>query len=127
MSFSGTVSRTGSSRCCAAGSTARRWSGFAKLPPARIGLEACGASHYGARVLRALGHAVVLPPPQSIKPYRKRGTNDALDAEAICEAMSRPSMRFVPVKSAERQAALMMLRTRDLLVKQRTMLINAIC
>ena len=98
---------------------------FAKLPPTRIGLEACGAAHYWARVLRGLGHEAVLLPPQYIKPYVKRGKNDALDAEAICEAMSRPSMRFVPVKSAEQQAGLMMLRTRDLLVKQRTMLINA--
>ena len=98
---------------------------FAQLPPTRIGLEACGAAHHWARVLRALGHAVVLLPPQYIKPYLKRGKNDALDAEAICEAMSRPSMSFVPVKSAERQAALMLLSARDLLVKQRTMLINA--
>ncbi len=98
---------------------------FAKLPPTRIGLEACGAAHHWARVLRALGHAVVLLPPQYIKPYVKRGKNDALDAAAICEAMSRPSMRFVPIKSAEQQAALMMLRARELLVKQRTMLINA--
>jgi len=98
---------------------------FAKLPPSWIGLEACGAAHYWARVLRGLGHAVVLLPPQYIKPYLKRGKNDALDAEAICEAMSRPSMRFVPIKSAEQQAALTMLRTRELLVKQRTMLINA--
>ncbi len=98
---------------------------FAKLPPTRIGLEACGASHHWARVLRALGHAVVLMPPQYIKPYVKRGKNDAIDAAAICEAMSRPSMRFVPIKSAEQQAALMLLKTRDLLVKQRTMLINA--
>ena len=99
---------------------------FAKLPPTRIGLEACGAAHYWARVLRGLGHAVVLLPPQYIKPYVKRGKNDALDAEAICEAMSRPGMRFVPVKSAEQQAALTLLRTRELLVKQRTMLSNAI-
>jgi transposase len=98
---------------------------FAKLPPTRIGLEACGAAHYWARVLRAQGHEVMLLPPQYIKPYVKRGKNDALDAEAICEAMSRPGMRFVPVKSAEQQAALMMLRSRELLVKQRTMLINA--
>jgi transposase len=68
---------------------------------------------------------VVLLPPQYIKPYLKRGKNDALDAEAICEAMSRPSMRFVPIKSAEQQAAMMLLKTRDLLVKQRTMLSNA--
>jgi transposase len=98
---------------------------FAKLAPSRIGLEACGASHHWARVLRGLGHEVVLLPPQYIKPYVKRGKNDAIDAAAICEAMSRPGMRFVPVKSAEQQAALMLLRVRDLLVKQRTMLINA--
>ena len=98
---------------------------FAKLAPTRVGLEACGAAHYWARVLGELGHEVVLLPPQYIKPYVKRGKNDALDAEAICEAMSRPGMRFVPVKSAEQQAALMMLKTRDLLVKQRTMLVNA--
>jgi len=99
---------------------------FAKLAPTRIGIEACGASHYWARVLRGLGHEMVLLPPQYIKPYVKRGKNDKIDAEAICEAMSRPTMRFVPVKSAERQAALTMLGVRDLLVKQRTMLINAI-
>jgi len=98
---------------------------FAKLAPTRIGLEACGAAHYWARVLQALGHAVMLLPPQYIKPYVKRGKNDAIDAAAICEAMSRPGMRFVPIKSAEQQAALMMLKARDLLVKQRTMLINA--
>lgn len=98
---------------------------FAKLAPCRIGLEACGAAHYWARVLRGLGHAVVLLPPQYIKPYVKRGKNDAIDAAAICEAMSRPSMRFVPVKSAEQQAALTLLGTRELLVKQRTMLVNA--
>lgn len=99
---------------------------FAKLPPTRIALEACGASHHWARVLRGLGHEVVLIPPQYIKPYVKRGKNDAIDAAAICEAMSRPEMRFVPVKSAEDQAALMLLKTRELLVKQRTMLVNAI-
>jgi transposase len=99
---------------------------FAKLAPCRIGLEACGAAHYWARVLGGLGHEIVLLPPQYIKPYLKRGKNDALDADAICEAMSRPSMRFVPVKSAAQQAALMMLKTRELLVKQRTTLINAI-
>jgi transposase len=99
---------------------------FAKLAPARIGIEACGASHHWARVLRGLGHQVLLMPPQYVKPYVQRGKNDAIDAEAICEAMSRPTMRFVPVKTAERQAALMMLGVRDLLVKQRTMLINAL-
>src|SRR6267143_7195296 len=96
---------------------------FAKLPPTRIGIEACGASHHWARLLRGLGHEVLLMPPQYIKAYVKRGK---IDAEAICEAMSRPTMRFVPVKTAEQQAALTMLGVRDLLVKQRTMLINAI-
>jgi transposase len=96
---------------------------FAKLPPTRIGLEACGASHHWARVLRGLGHDVMLLPPQYIKPYVKRGKNDAIDAAAICEAMSRPGMHFVPVKNAEQQAVLTLLRTRDL--KQRTMLSNA--
>src|SRR6516162_4484854 len=99
---------------------------FAKLPPTRVGLEACGASHHWARVLRAFAHEAVLMPPQYIKPYLKRGKNDAIDAEAICEAMSRPGMRFVPVKSAERQAELMPLGVRDLLIKQRTAVINAI-
>jgi transposase len=101
---------------------------FAKLAPTRIGVEACGAWHHWARLLRGLGHEVVLMPAQYIKPYLKRGKpylkggkNDALDAAAICEAMSRPGMRFVPVKSAENQAALMVLSVRDLLVKQRTM------
>ena len=98
---------------------------FAGLPATRVGLEACGASHHWARVLRGLGHEVVLLPPQYVKPYIKRGKNDAADAEAICEAMSRPGMRFVPPKSAESQAMLMLLGVRDLLVKQRTMLINA--
>ncbi len=99
---------------------------FAKLPPTRIGIEACGASHHWARLLRGLGHEVLLIPPQYIKAYVKRGKNDAIDAEAICEAMSRPTMRFVPVKTVEQQAALTMLGVRDLLVKQRTMLINAV-
>jgi transposase len=99
---------------------------FAKLAPTHIGLEACGAAHHWARVLRGLGHEAVLLPPQYIKPYVKRGKNDAHDAAAICEAMSRPQMRFVPVKNVEDQAALMLVKVRDLLVKQRTMLINAI-
>jgi transposase len=99
---------------------------FAQLAPTRMALEACGASHHWARVLRALGHEVVLIPPQYIKPYVKRGKNDKIDAEAICEAMGRPTMRFVPIKTVEQQAALTILGVRDLLVKQRTMLINAI-
>jgi transposase len=99
---------------------------FNRLAPTRIGLEVCGASHYWARLLRGLGHEVVLLPPQYIKPYVKRGKNDANDAEAICEAMSRPGMRFVPIKSAKRQAEVMLLEVRDLLIKQRTAMINAI-
>jgi len=99
---------------------------FAALAPTAVGLEACGASHYWARVLLELGHEVRLLPPQYVKAYVKRGKNDRIDAEAICEAMSRPSMRFVPVKSADEQAAAMLLSVRDLLVKQRTMLVNAI-
>ena len=75
----------------------------AKLDPTRIGLEACGAAHHWARELSALGHEVVLLPPQYVKPYVKRGKHDAADADAICEAMSRPSMRFVPVKTAEQR------------------------
>jgi transposase len=99
---------------------------FTLLPPTLIGLEACGASHHWARLLQSLGHEVRLLPPQYVKPYVKRGKNDAADAEAICEAMSRPSMRFVPVRSTQNQADLMLLTARDLLLKQKTMLINAI-
>ena len=99
---------------------------FKELPPPRVGMEACGASHHWARVLQGLGHEVRLIPPQYVKPYVKRGKNDAADAEAICEAMSRPTMRFVPVKTAENQAALMLHGGRDLLIKQRTMAINAV-
>jgi transposase len=89
-------------------------------------MEACGSSHFWAREIRALGHEVVLIPPAYIKPYVKRGKNDAVDAAAICEAMSRPDMRFVPVKSAEQQGVLMLHKTRDLLIKQRTMIVNAL-
>ena len=98
----------------------------AKLDPTQIGLEACGAAHHWARELSALGHEVVLLPPQYVKPYVKRGKHDAADADAICEAMSRPSMRFVPVKTAEQQAALMLAGTRDQLVRRRTQLTNTI-
>ena len=99
---------------------------FAKLPQCRVGLEACGTSYHWARELTKLGHEVRLMPPAYVKPYVKRGKTDAADAEAICEAVTRPSMRFVPVKSAEQQAALALHRTRDLLVKQRTQLVNMV-
>jgi transposase len=99
---------------------------FSKLEPTKIGLEACGASHYWARELQALGHEVVLLPPQYVRPYVGRNKNDAADAEAICEAMSRPRMRFVPVKTAEQQAALMLAGTRDGLIARRTQLSNTI-
>jgi transposase len=99
---------------------------FAALAPTLIGMEACGSAHHWARVLQELGHEVRLLPPQYVKPYVKRGKNDAADAEAICEALSRPSMRFVPVRSRDNQAELMLHTTRDLLLKQKTMLINAI-
>jgi transposase len=99
---------------------------FGKLEPTKIGLEACGAAHHWARELQALGHKAVLLPPQYVKPYVKRNKNDAADAEAICEAMSRPTMRFVPVKTTEQQAALMLAGTRDGLVSRRTQLTNTI-
>jgi transposase len=99
---------------------------FTKLPSCLIGLEACGTSHYWARELTELGHEVRLMPPSYVKPYVKRGKNDAVDAEAICEAVTRPTMRFVAMKSAEQQAALSLHRTRSLLVKQRTQLVNMI-
>jgi transposase len=99
---------------------------FSKLEPTRIGLEACGAAHHWARELMALGHEVVLLPPQYVKPYVQRGKNDAADASAICEAMSRPRMRFVPVKTAEQQAALMLMGVRDQLIARRTQLSNMI-
>ena len=99
---------------------------FENLPPIRVGIEACGAAHYWARELGARGHEVVLLPPQRVKPYVPRNKNDTADAEAICEAMSRPRMRFVPVKTAEQQAALMLAGVRDQLVHRRTQLSNMI-
>lgn len=97
---------------------------FARLEPCLIGIEACGTSHHWARELTALGHEVRLMPPAYVKPYVKRGKTDASDAEAICEAVTRPTMRFVVVKSRVQQAALSMHRARDLLVRQRTQLVN---
>jgi transposase len=99
---------------------------FQKLPATRVGIEACGAAHHWGRELSALGHEVVLLPPQRVKPYVDRNKNDAADAEAICEAMSRPRMTFVPVKTAEQQAALMLVGVRDQMVARRTQLSNAI-
>jgi transposase len=96
------------------------------LPRCLIGMEACATSHYWGREIGALGHEVRLIPPAYVKPYVKRQKNDAADAEAICEAVTRPSMRFVPIKSAERQGVLVLHRARDLLMRQRTMLLNAI-
>jgi transposase len=99
---------------------------FSKLPPCLIGVEACGAAHYWARTLSAMGHEVRLIPPSCVKAYVTRGKSDALDAEVICEAVQRPTMRFVPAKSVEQQAILTIHRTRSLLVRQRTMLANAL-
>ena len=99
---------------------------FEKLAPTVIAIEACGASHHWARLLRSFGHEVKLIAPQLVKPYVKRGKNDAADAEALCEAMSRPTMRFVPVKTVEQQAALMLVGLREQLVAGRTQLSNAI-
>jgi len=99
---------------------------FGKNPPCLVGMEACGTAHHWARELTKLGHTVRMMPPSYVKGYVKRSKNDAADAAAICEAVTRPSMRFVPVKTAEQQAALMLHRTRDLLIRQRTQLINAL-
>jgi transposase len=99
---------------------------FEKTPPTTIALEACGGSHHWARLLSSFGHEVKLIAPQLAKPYVKRGKNDAADAEALCEAMSRPTMRFVPVKTADQQAALMLVGLRDRLIRNRTQLSNAI-
>lgn len=97
---------------------------FSNLEPCLIGMEACGSSHYWARKLSALGHTVRLMAPQFVKPYRKNDKNDGNDAEAICEAVQRPNMRFVPVKSPEQQAELAMHRIRRRLMGERTALIN---
>src|SRR5579871_121510 len=99
---------------------------FRSLAPCLVGMEACATAHHWARELAALGHEVRLMPPGYVKAYVKRNKNDAADAEAICEAVTRPSMRFVPVKTAEQQAVLMLHRARALLVRQRTMLVNAL-
>lgn len=99
---------------------------FQKLPPCLVGIEACASSHHWSRELQALGHTVRLMPPAYVKPYVKRQKNDAADAEAICEAVTRANMRFVETKSPEQQSCLMLHRTRHLFIRQQTSVINAI-
>ena len=99
---------------------------FSGIPTCLVGLEACATAHHWARELIALGHDARLMPPNYVKAYVKRNKHDVADAEAICEAVRRPSMRFVPLKTTEQQSALMMHRARDLLIRQRTMLVNAL-
>jgi transposase len=99
---------------------------FTKLPPCLIGMEACGTAHYWARELTKLGHAVKLMPPSYVKAYLKRGKTDAADAAAICEAVSRQSIRVVPIKTVEQQSLLILHRTRDMLVSSRTRMSNAL-
>ncbi|MGB0844655.1 MAG: IS110 family transposase [Alphaproteobacteria bacterium] len=99
---------------------------LSRLQPCLVGIEACATSHYWARELTTLGHDVRLIPPSYVKPYVKRQKNDAADAEAICEAVSRPNMSFTPIKTPEQQSVLVLHRGRDLLMRQRTMLLNAI-
>ena len=97
---------------------------FESLPPCLVGIEACGTSHYWAREIKKLGHEVLLIPPAYVKPYVKRGKSDAIDAAAICEAVTRPSMRFVTIKTPEQQAVLALHRVRDLIVRQWTQIVN---
>src|SRR5205085_2297132 len=99
---------------------------FAQLSPCTVGVEACGTAHHWARVIGRYGHQVRLMPPAYVKPYLKRNKNDGRDAEAICEAVSRPTMRFVAVKSIEQQATLAVHTTRALLVRQRTMIASTV-
>ena len=99
---------------------------FEKLPPCLIGIEACASSHHWSRELQALGHKVRLMPPAYVRPYVKRQKNDAADAEAICEAVTRANMRFVETKTPEQQSCLMLHRTRHLFIRQQTAVINAI-
>ena len=99
---------------------------FQKLPPCLVGIEACASAHHWSRELQALGHTVRLMPPAYVKPYVKRHKNDATDAEAICEAVTRPNMRFVATKTPEQQSCLMLHRTRHLFIRQQTSVINVI-
>jgi transposase len=99
---------------------------FQKLPQCLVGIEACASSHHWSRELQALGHTVRLMPPAYVKPYVKRQKNDTTDAEAICEAVTRPNMRFVPTKTIEQQSCLMLHRARHLFIRQQTAVINSI-
>src|SRR5512147_336276 len=99
---------------------------FQKLPSCLVGIEACASSHHWSRELKALGHTVRLMPPAYVKPYVKRHKNDMTDAEAICEAVTRANMRFVPTKTPEQQSCLMLHRTRNLFIRQQTAVINSI-
>src|SRR6201995_2702321 len=99
---------------------------FEKLPPCLVGIEACAASHHLSREMQALGHPVRLMPPAYVKPYVKRQKNDTTDAEAICEAVARPNMRYVPTKTVEQQSCLMLHRARHLFIRQQTAVINSI-
>src|SRR5215467_10058484 len=99
---------------------------FGELAPCLVGIEACPSAHHWGRELQRLGHTVRLIPPSYVKAYLRRSKNDANDAAAICEAVTRPSMRFVPIKTTGQQTVLMLHRTRQLLVRQRTMLSNAL-
>src|ERR1700690_1257114 len=99
---------------------------FRKLPSGLVGIEACASSHHWSRELKALGHTVRLMPPAYVKPYVKRQKNDAADAEAICEAVTRVNMRFVPTKTPEQQSCLMLHRTRHMFIRQQTSVINVI-
>jgi transposase len=99
---------------------------FQKLPPCLIGIEGCASAHHWSRELQALGHTVKLMPPVYVRPYVKRHKNDAADAEAICEAVTRANMRFVPTKAPEQQSGLVLHRTRHLFIRQQTAVINAI-
>src|SRR6201982_2328891 len=99
---------------------------FQKLPPCLVGIEACASAHHWSRELQALGHTAKLIPPAYVKPYVKRHKNDAVDAEAICEAVTRANMRFVATKTSEQQSCLTLHRTRHLFIRQQTSVINAI-
>ena len=99
---------------------------FQRLPPCLVGIEACASSHHWSRELQELGHTVQLMPPAYVKPYVKRQKNDTTDAEAICEAVTRPNMRFVPTKTVEQQSCLMLHRARHLFIRQQTAVINSI-